>query len=284
MAGMLAQQDLKGSEARFGWAKVVVIAVLIVFGLILLTTINPFVIVGAGERGVVLRFGAVQDQVLGEGLHFRMPIRDSVIKVDIKVQKAQTHAAAASRDLQQVTTDIALNYHIDPEMANHVYQRIGLDFKARVIDPAVQEAVKAVTAEFTAEQLISERPKVREEIKRLLRDRLSPFHIMVDDFSIINFEFSKEFNRAIEEKQTAEQLALKARRDLDRIRIEAEQQIAKARAEAESLRLQKQEVTSELIRLREIEAQVRAVEKWDGRLPGVVGSGTVPFINVGGGR
>jgi prohibitin 2 len=153
-----------------------------------------------------------------------------------------------------------------------------------VIDPAVQEAVKAVTAEFTAEQLISERPKVREEIKRLLRDRLSPFHIMVDDFSIINFEFSKEFNRAIEEKQTAEQLALKARRDLDRIKIEAEQQIAKARAEAESLRLQKQEVTSELIRLREIEAQVRAIEKWDGRLPGVVGSGTVPFINVGGGR
>jgi regulator of protease activity HflC (stomatin/prohibitin superfamily) len=284
MAGMLAQQDLKGSEARFGWAKVVVIGVLVVFGLILLTAINPFVIVGAGERGVVLRFGAVQDQVLGEGLHFRMPIRDSVIKVDIKVQKAQTHAAAASRDLQQVTTDIALNYHIDPEMANHMYQRIGLDFKARVIDPAVQEAVKAVTAEFTAEQLISERPKVREEIKRLLRDRLSPFHIMVDDFSIINFEFSKEFNRAIEEKQTAEQLALKARRDLDRIKIEAEQQIAKARAEAESWRLQKQEVTSELIRLREIEAQVKAVEKWDGRLPGVMGSGTVPFINVGGGR
>jgi regulator of protease activity HflC (stomatin/prohibitin superfamily) len=200
------------------------------------------------------------------------------------VQKAQTHAAAASRDLQQVTTDIALNYHIDPDMAHNVYQRIGIDFKARVIDPAVQEAVKAVTAEFTAEQLISERPKVREEIKRLLSERLSPFHILVDDFSIINFEFSKEFNRAIEEKQTAEQLALKARRDLDRIRIEAEQQIAKAKAEAESLRLQKQEVTPELIRLREIEAQVKAIDKWDGRLPGVVGSGAVPFINVGGGK
>jgi regulator of protease activity HflC (stomatin/prohibitin superfamily) len=284
MAGMLSQQDQKGNGGRYAWAKVVVIGVLIIVGLILLTAINPFVIVGAGERGVVLRFGAVQGQVLGEGLHFRMPIRDSVIKVDIKVQKAQTHAAAASRDLQQVTTDIALNYHIDPDMAHNVYQRIGIDFKARVIDPAVQEAVKAVTAEFTAEQLISERPKVREEIKRLLSERLSPFHILVDDFSIINFEFSKEFNRAIEEKQTAEQLALKARRDLDRIRIEAEQQIAKAKAEAESLRLQKQEVTPELIRLREIEAQLKAIDKWDGRLPGVVGSGAVPFINVGGGK
>jgi regulator of protease activity HflC (stomatin/prohibitin superfamily) len=276
--------DVQAVGGRLTWAKGIGIGVVAVIGLILLTVINPFVIIGAGERGVVLRFGAVQNRVLGEGLHFRMPIRDSVVKIDIKVQKAQTHAAAASRDLQQVTTDIALNYHIDPEMAHQVYQRIGQDFKSRVIDPAVQEAVKAVTAEFTAEQLITERAKVREEIKQLLHARLSPFYIMVDDFSIINFEFSKEFNRAIEEKQTAEQLALKARRDLERVKIEAEQQIAKAKAEAEALRLQKQEVTPELIRLREIEAQVKAVEKWDGRLPGVVGGGPVPFINVGAGR
>jgi regulator of protease activity HflC (stomatin/prohibitin superfamily) len=279
-----ALEHVQGAGGRLTWAKIVVTVVVLVVGLILVAAMNPFVIVGAGERGVVLRFGAVQDRVLGEGLHFRMPIRDSVVKIDTKVQKAQTHAAAASRDLQQVTTDIALNYHIEPTMAHQVYQRIGLDFKARVLDPAVQEAVKAVTAEFTAEQLITERAKVREEIKRLLSDRLLPFHLVVDDFSIINFDFSKEFNRAIEEKQTAEQLALKARRDLDRVKIEAEQQIAKARAEAESLRLQKQEVTPELIRLREIEAQVKAVEKWDGRLPGVVGSGAVPFINVGAGR
>jgi hypothetical protein len=146
-----------------------------------------------------------------------------------------------------------------PNMAHNVYQRTGIDFKVRAIDPAVQEAGKAVTAEFTAEQLISDRPKVREEIKRLLSDRLSPFHILGDDFSIINSGFSKEFNRAIEEKQTAEQLALRARRDLDRTRIEAEQQIAKAKAGAESLRLQKQEVTPELLRLREIEAQVKAI-------------------------
>jgi prohibitin 2 len=106
----------------------------------------------------------------------------------------------------------------------------------------------------------------------------------VDNFSIINFEFSKEFNRVIEEKQTAEQLTLKTRRDLDRIRIEAEQQIAKARAEADLLRLQKQEVTPEFMRLRRIEAQVKAIEKWDGRWPGVVGSGTLPFINGGGGK
>jgi regulator of protease activity HflC (stomatin/prohibitin superfamily) len=99
MAGMLGQQDRTGSGARFAWVKVVVIGVLFVFGLILLTAINPFVIVGAGERGVVLRFGAGRSEVLGEGLHLGMPIRDSVVKVDTKVQKAQTHAAAASRDL-----------------------------------------------------------------------------------------------------------------------------------------------------------------------------------------
>ena len=149
----------------------------------------------------------------------------------------------------------------------------------RIIIPAVQEAVKAVTARFTAEELIAKRTDVRDQIVAQLRERLARHGIMVDEFSIVNFNFSRSFNDAIEAKTTAEQLKLKAERDLQRIEVEAKQRVAQARAEAESLAVQRQQVTPELIRLREMENQRAAIEKWDGKLPNVAG-GAIPFINV----
>jgi regulator of protease activity HflC (stomatin/prohibitin superfamily) len=143
----------------------------------------------------------------------------------------------------------------------------------------VQEVVKAVTASYTAVELITQREKVRAEIKNHLKERLVGYNIVVDDFSIINFKFSQQFTQAIESKQTAEQFALKAQRDLERIKIEAEQKIAQAQAEAEALRLQKANITPELVKLRQIEASMKAIEKWDGHMPQVT-SGTIPFIDV----
>lgn len=241
--------------------------------------LNPFVIIGAGERGVVLNFGAVSPTVLDEGLHFRIPIMQKIIKLDVKVQKSQTDAEAASKDLQETFSTIALNFHILPEKVNWIYQKLGADFKERIIDPAVQEVVKAVTAKYTAVEVITQREKVRSEIRELLKQRLNVYNIIVDDFSIVNFKFSSQFTQAIENKQTAEQLALKAQRDLDRIKIEAEQKIAQAQAEAEALRLQKENVTTPLVKLRQIEATLKAIEKWDGHLPKVT-SGVIPFIDV----
>jgi len=136
-----------------------------------------------------------------------------------------------------------------------------------------------VTARYTAVELITQREKVRAEIKDLLKQRLVVYNVSVDDFSIVNFKFSQQFTQAIESKQTAEQYALKAQRDLERIKIEAEQKIAQATAEAEALRLQKANVTPELVRLRQIEASVKAIEKWDGHMPKVT-SGAIPFIDV----
>lgn len=248
---------------------------------IALLIMNPFVIVGAGERGVVLNFGAVQPVVLGEGIHFRIPIMQRVIKIDVKVHKSETGAEAASKDLQDIRSTIAVNYHILPEKANWVYQNLGTAFKDRIIDPAVQEVVKAITAKYNAVELITQREKVRDEIKALLRSRLFTYNITVDDFSIVNFKFSQQFEQAIEAKQTAEQFALKAQRDLDRIKIEADQKVAQARAEAEALRLQKENVTPQLIQLRKIEASIKAIDKWDGHLPRI-NSGAVPFIDVKG--
>ena len=249
--------------------------------LLLFLFFKPWVQIGAGERGVVLNFGAVQKNVMGEGLHLRIPVMQDVIILDVKVQKSITSAAASSSDLQEVSSEVALNYHIIPDKANNVYQSIGIHFKERIIDPAVQEVVKAVTARYTAEELITKRPAVSEAMRTTLSERLLAHNMAVDAFSIVGFSFSKIFMEAIESKQTAEQLALKARRDLDRIKIEAEQKVTTAKAEAESLRLQRANISLDLIELRKVEANLKAIEKWNGILPQVTGSGAVPFIGVG---
>src|SRR4030043_387770 len=242
---------------------------------------RPWVQVGAGQRGIVMNFGAVQEKVLAEGLHVRIPIMQEIVLVDVKVQKAETDAAAASADLQDVTSRVALNYHIVPDKANIVYQNLGIHFKERIIDPAILEVVKAVTAKYTAEELITKRPAVSEAMRSARWDRLMVNNIAVDAFSIVIFSFSKVFTEAIEAKQTAEQLALKARRGLDRIKIEAEQKITAAKAEAESLRLQRANISADLIELRKIEANLKAIEKWNGILPQVTGGGAVPFMGIG---
>ncbi|OPY92955.1 MAG: SPFH domain / Band 7 family protein [Syntrophaceae bacterium PtaU1.Bin231] len=242
---------------------------------------KPWVTVGPGQRGVLLNFGAVQNVVLDEGLHFRVPIMQEIVLMDVKVQKAVTDTVAASADLQDVTSTVALNYHLVPDKANVVYQSIGTFFKERIIDPAILEVVKAVTAKYSAEELITKRPQVSEAMRAALSERLREYNIAVDAFSIVAFSFSKVFTEAIEAKQTAEQLALKARRDLERIKIEAEQKITAAKAEAESLRLQRANISADLIELRRIEANLKAIEKWNGILPQVTGGGSVPLIGLG---
>lgn len=259
--------------------------VAVVMGVLFLFLImNPFVKIGAGERGVLLNFGAVSPDVLDEGLHIMIPIMQKVARIDVKIQKSETRSEAASKDLQDITSVIALNYHVIPDKANWVYQNIGTAFKERIIDPNVQEAVKAVTARYTAVQLIGEREKVSTAIKESLKEKLAVYNLYVDGFSVIDFSFSKKFTDAIESKQEAEQFALRAQRDLERIKIEAEQKIAQAKAEAESLRLQKGQITTEMIELRKIEAMREAIAKWNGTVPNVLlgGGGGTPLLSLDG--
>jgi len=245
----------------------------------LLSFVKPFVTVGPGLRGVVMNFGQVQDEVLGEGLHFIIPVVQSVQLMDVRIQKAQTNVDAASKDLQDISSTIAINYQIVPEAANIVFQELGPTYKERIIDPAVQEMMKAVAAKYTAEELITKRDQVKRETKALLSERLIRSNIRVEDFSIVNFSFSAQFTAAIESKQEAEQMAIKAVRDLERIEIEAKQTVAAAKAEAEALRLQKQVLSKDLIELRKIEATLKAIDKWDGRMPKVI-AGAMPFVDV----
>ena len=273
----MAKESMKSAMKKGPLRLALIIGAILVFLLFL----SPWVKVGAGEREVVLNFGAVQKNVLGEGLHFRIPIMQEVVLIDVKVQKAVTDAASASADLQDVTSSVALNYHVVPDKANVVYQTLGIDFKNRIIDPAIQEVMKAVSARYTAEELITKRAAVSEAMRENLAERLLNYNIAVDAFSIVSFSFSKVFTEAIEAKQTAEQLALKSKRDLERIKIEAEQKVTAARAEAESLKLQKENISLDLIELRKVEANLKAIDKWNGILPQVTGGGAVPFIGVG---
>jgi regulator of protease activity HflC (stomatin/prohibitin superfamily) len=239
----------------------------------------------AGHRGVVLSFGGVTGRILGEGFYVIVPLTQSVEIMSVRVEAYEAVAASASRDLQEVSSKVTLNYWLDPAEVGRVFQTLGRDYEDRIIKPAIQEAVKASTAQFDAEKLITERPKVKELIEVQLVERLKTHGIRFDAVSLTDFSFSPDFTKAIEAKVTASQLALKATRDLERIKIEAQQKIESAKAEAEALRLQKEQVTTGLLELRRIENERLALEKWDGRLPTVVsGNSVVPVLDVFGTR
>ena len=256
-------------------SKLIRYAIIGVAVIVVLLLGNPLGTVGAGERGILLRFNAVTGTIYDEGLYFRWPLIERVIIVDIKIQKEQADATAASKDLQTVHSDVAVNFHIGAERVASIYQEVGIDYKQRLIDPTLQEAVKAITAKFTAEELITRREAVRDDIKALLKEKLEPRGILVDEFNIVDFGFSPSFNSAIEAKVTAEQQALAAKNKLEQIKFEADQRIAEARGKSEAMR-----VESEALRTNPQILELRALEKWNGVLPQVTGSGGVPFINI----
>jgi len=199
---------------------------------------------------------------LSPGWSFVKPFTVQVIELETRIQKEQVKAIAASKDLQFASTDIALNYRISPDSAPWIFQNIGLDYKVRIIDPAIQESVKAATATYTAEELIIRRESVRNSIESSLRDRLLKYHIEVDTLSITNFDFSPDFQKAIEDKQTAAQLALKAENDLSRIKVEAEQTIATAKAQAQAI-----QIKGDALQKNPTLVQLELAQKWNGVMP-----------------
>ena len=242
----------------------------------------PYGIVPAGTRGVMTTFGKPADEVLDEGIHLRIPLAQTIHLLEIRVQKSEGEGDAASKDLQAVHTRVAINYHLEPHQVAQAFRAIGTStdiIADRIILPAAQESMKAVTARFTAEELITRRTDVREGIASLLREKMQRHGLVLDEFAVINFRFSDSFSKAIEAKVGAEQDKLRAERDLLRIRVEAEQKVTQAKAEAESLALQRAQVTPELLKLREVENQRAAIAKWNGVLPTTT-YGQVPLIGI----
>ncbi len=249
IAGIFIWQTNRGNrgvpQARLRGMVVSLIGVCLVAGGLLF---DSFTTIPAGYRGVVIRFSAVTGKILDEGLQMKIPFIDSVEKMSVQTQKVEANATAASRDLQDVQTTIALNWHLDPNMAAEVYRTLGLSFIDRIAAPAIQETVKQITAKYIAEDLILKREEVKAAFTESLSNRLLNRGIVIETVSITNFQFSNTFIAAIEAKVAAEQAVLEAKNKLERVKVEAQQteaqaigeanaRIAKANGEAEYIRI-----------------------------------------------
>ena len=229
-----------------------------------------------GKKAIVIRLSSV-NRVVGEGIHWKIPFIEGTKKIEVRTQKTEVDAAAASKDLQNVTTRIAVNYQLEGDKVGLLFQEIGLDYDAKIIAPALQEAVKSATSKYTAEELITKRELVKADIKNSLFERLTQKYIQVTEVNIINFEFSKSFDVAIEAKVTAEQDALASKNKLEQVKYESEQRIAQARGEAEAIRIQAQAIQNqggaEYVKL-------KWIEKWNGALPTTQLGNATPLINI----
>ena len=248
--------------------------------MIIVFAIGSITIVPSGYVGVKTHFGAVQEQQIYEGLNFKFPFVEDIKLMDCRTQRVDIEGEGASKDLQTVGTSIAVNYKVNGEMAHDLYKTVGMNYDAIIISPATQEAMKSALAQYTAEELITKRQEVANVLYVALKDRLEEKHIIVENINIINLVFSQAYNNAIESKQVAEQEAQKAKQELEKAKVDAEKKIVEAQAEAEALRVQKQEITDDLLQLRQIENEAKMIEKWDGKLPTYMTESAVPFLNL----
>lgn len=259
-------------------AKRIIFLVLGIACLVVVLALNPFVTVSAGQRGVVLNWGAFNGQILDPGLHFRIPSAQSVVKMDVQTQKLEIESSEAySHDLQNVKIHSVVNYNLDPKEVGLIYQQYGLDAESRILQPNLEAAVKQTVAKYSAEELLSKRGEVTSEIESAFRQAI-PNTFLVTKYALVNETFSAAYEAAIEEKQVAQQNAEKADNDLKRIKIEAEQRVAQATAEAEAIKIQAEAIQQQG---GASYVNLKAVEKWDGHLPNqMIPGGTLPFLNL----
>ena len=284
---MSKYQSPKLNASIPGGAKIVLIAiiVLIIIGVVASSSVK---IVDAGNRGILTHWSAVDltNPPLDEGIHFVIPFQDEVVQMEVRTLKYDTSTRSASQDLQTVQTTVTVNYHPDTEKVHFLYKEIGLSYENRVIQPAIDETVKQVSANYNAEELITKRPLVKSDIENAIRERLNQFYIDTEVISITDFEFSPLFAKAIESKVEAEQKAQKAENDLIRIEVEARQleaqavglaaaNVAEANGEAEAISIINNALSNNPFYIEWLKTQA-----WDGKLPLVVGEGGTPFISI----
>lgn len=258
----------------WSWVARIGAILLVVLGLIS----SAIVMVPAGYAGVLMVFRDVRG-TLSPGINFVIPYVNTVELVEVRTQKESSQATAASKDLQTVTTELALNFHIDPSKVARVYEKVGLEYKTRIIDPIVQESVKMVTAQYTAEELIKNRAAVKAEVEMDITKRLIAYDVIVEPegLSITNFNFSPEFNAAIEAKQVAQQEAEKQKYVLQKAELEKQTAITKAQGTASAARLNAEALQAQggsKVLAREW------IDKWDGHVPTVSGTGGGVIIDI----
>jgi regulator of protease activity HflC (stomatin/prohibitin superfamily) len=276
----------EGSPGRYfvkGPGPRTILAFIVVL-IILMVSWGFFAIVPAGCRGVVLLWGSVENRIMGEGLNYKVPIAERVIKVDVKVQ---THPFkeidASSKEYQLVKMTGMMNFHIDPAFVNDLYQKVGLDFADKVIDPAFNDFVKEVVPTYPIGEILPKREEIRQRAMKKLGENLARYHLIVDDIYFANIRFSPEYEGAIEAKQVAQQQVETQKQVLAQREIEAQQKVATAKGEAESILVVAQgqaKANDALSRsISPILVQYKGIEKWNGILPQVSG-GAIPLIDL----
>jgi prohibitin 2 len=266
--------------------KLKILAAIITFVVIIVFMFESVVVVQAGHRGVVLYVGAVENRVLGEGIHFIVPFAEQVIQMEVRTLKFQANATAASNDLQEVQTTIALNYHISPSQANIIYQQLGADYTDRIIAPTIQESVKASVAKFNAEELITKRATAKALIAQTIGDTLSARNIVVETVFITDFAFSQAFASQIESKVVAFQKFLTEQNNLKAVQVVANQTVvqaqAAARANVAKANGESQAIKIITVQLKQSPAYLQwlSINRWNGQMPYALGSGASPLFQL----
>jgi prohibitin 2 len=266
--------------------KLIIVAAIVTFVVIIVFMFESVVVVEAGHRGVVLYVGAVENRVLGEGIHYIIPFAEQVVPMEVRTLKFQANASAASNDLQEVQTTIALNYHISPSQANIIYQQLGADYADRIIAPTIQESVKASVAKFNAEELITKRATAKAVIAQSIANTLGARDIVVETVFITDFKFSQAFASQVESKVVAFQKYLTEQNNLRAIQVIANQTVVQAQATARA-NVAKANGESQAIKIITVQLkqsptylQWLSINRWNGQLPYAFGSGALPFFQL----
>src|SRR5213594_108350 len=275
-----------GSKPGLFSNKLKIVAGIITFVVIIVIMFESVVVVQAGHRGVVLYVGAVENRVLGEGIHFIIPFAEQVIQMEVRTLKFEANASAASNDLQEVQTTVALNYHISPSQANVIYQQLGADYADRIIAPTIQESVKASVAKFNAEELITRRATAKAVIDQAISNTLSARNIVVETVFITDFAFSQAFANQIESKVVAFQKYLTEQNNLKAVQVVANQTVvqalATARANVAKAGGESQAIKVITVQLKQSPQYLQwlSINRWNGQMPYALGSGAVPFFQL----
>ena len=249
--------------------------ILLIIGMSSITTVPT------GYVGVKTRFGKVQEDVIQEGLNTKAPFIEKIVKIDCRTQKIETASEGSTKDMQTVNIAIAINFNVNKDTANKLYREVGTDYINIIINPAILEAIKSSMAGYTAEELITKRAEVSNEIQESIINKIADKGFTVTEFNITNIDFSEQYDQAIETKAVKQQEVMTAQAELEKQKIQNEKEISEAEKDAKVMELQNAQITENTLRLKELEVQQKLVEKWNGQLPTTSLGDNVPMLNIG---
>lgn len=253
-----------GEVPRLG--RITIASIIALF--VIITLFSSFKTIKSGEVGLKVRFGKIVDSSLKEGFNIKIPYIEKIVKVNIKVQKAELDTESSSKDLQTIKTKLAVNYRVDSDNAVNLYKTVGNSYEETILIPAIQESIKSAMSQYTAEQTITKRNEVSDKCLEEIQEKVKKYGIVVEDFNIIDLDFSDAYNQAIEEKQVAEQKVLTAQQELERTKIEKEKKIVEAQGTKEANEILNRTLTDENL-------TKQFIDKWNGSLPTVVSEGDI---------